>query len=387
MKKTTILLACSAMFLAACGGKPTPTPAESSEPAPAEVTISQQFVGRYDEMASFGFDYWAILNLYSDGTLQLSGYQVLSKDTSDYKENKGFSYDWGHGNWKVGKDEEGDDATIMSITYGKDQTNVMTGEPNVGTFKYTLYPGANGACSFTCNLPIVSGREAQMVSDGTVQFADYNAFIQAKKYAFTEPTNAIAHLDSENAHSRIYLLDDHKALWVHQGSADNIASFSEFQTGSWSNAGSLVLTFGSESKTAEVTGTTATVTLTYDPYAGYSDPVQATFTGDVANVPAEDPSEVTLKYTFTNTEGTASYKMYSDGTGRFDCKAGGYDLGEDSTWSWASYTLIIKVGETEKVHASPDGTTYQLSFTYTYSVAGHDMPYSFSCGADAYMQF
>lgn len=389
MKKTTILLACSAMFLAACGGN---TPAKSeggnSSVAPAEVTISAQYLGHYDEMASFGFDYWAILNLYSDGTLQLSGYQVLSKDTSDYKENKGFSYDWGHGKWALGKDEEGDDATLMSITYGEDQTNVMTGDKNVGNFKYTVYPKADGSCTFTCNLPIVSGRECQMTTDGTVQYADYNAFIQGKKYAFTEPTNAVAHLDCADAHSRIYVLDDHKAMWVHQGSADNIAAFSEFATGSWTNvAGAFTLTFGAETKAAEISGTNATVTLTYDPYAGYADPVQATFTGDIKDVPVDPAGSKELKYTFANEEGTASYKMYTDGTGRFDCKAGGYDLGEDSTWTWAGYKLTIKCGDTVKVEATPDGTTYNLSFTYTYSVAGHDMPYSFSCGAGVYTKW
>lgn len=398
MKKQTILLACSALFLAACGGNNNngSQPADTSSAA-GEATISTQFIGHYGEMANFGFDYYAILNLYSDGTLQLSGYQALSRDVSDWQTNTGFSYDWGHGNWKVGKDEEGDDATIMSITYGKDQTNVMTGEPNVGTFKYTIYPKADGSASFTCNLPIVSGREATMESNGQVQFADYNAFIQAKKYVFTEPTNAVAKLDDTTNGCRIYVLNDKTALWVSGGTPENPSTYAEFTTGSWSNVdGAFTLTFGSETKAATVTGTTATVTLTYDPYSGYRDPIQATFTGDISAVPVESagdtPAAATVKATLEGKKSddetaTASITLMSDGTGTFLCSMGGHDLTDAITWTWASYTLTIKAGEDTKVTAVPDGTTYNLSFTYhKVVVAGtYEFDYNFVVGPSVYM--
>lgn len=394
MKKQTILLACSALFLASCGGTSATSSAsqdDGASVAPADVTISQQFIAHFGDLASYGMDYYAILNLYSDGTVQLSGYDSLKKDVSDYKENKGFSYDWGHGKWKVGQDEEGEEATIISYTYGEDQTNVMTGKPNVGTYKYSVYPKSNGSASFTCDLPIISGRQAQMVSDGTVQYADYNEFIKAHKYTFTEPTNAYAHLDDDTNGCRIYVLPDHVAQWVHGGSSTNVEAYSDFTSGTWSNVdGAFTLKFGSEEKAATISEKTATVILTYDATSGYSEAIQATFTGDITNVPVDDasdvPAEPEVLATWTTAEGGHKYECYDDHSGIFyfhyeyQGKTG--DLKENSTWKFEDGIFTVTVSE-GKVFTSNAVSADQLTATwkYTYSANGTgDVDYEFSGG-------
>lgn len=387
MKKTSVLLIASSLFLAACGGAnndgSNPGSVESS--APAEVTISKQFIGRYDEMAGFGFDYVSILNLYSDNTLQLSGYNILSKDTSDYKENRSFSYDWGNGAWKMDKDEEGDDALILSIKFGADAYNIMAGENLVGTNRYSAYPKADGSCSFTATLPIVSGRDARMECDGTVKFNDYNAFIDAYKYVFQEPTNSVAQLNDAEHGYRIYCLDDKSAVYVSGGA--NGGQWAEYKKGTWNYDGELSFTFDEQTTKATVEGTTATWTDVWDGW-GYADPVNLTLTGDISAIIASyNPTEKEVKYTFQGE--TATYTMYTDGTGLLKTSMGGHDLQEESTWTWANYQLSVMKGETEVGHGVPDGTTYQLSWTYHHVVVAgtYEFDYTFTCGAGVYTQW
>jgi len=389
MKKSILLVAMSALFLASCGGaKPTnSTPADGTSVASVdeEVTISKQFVAHYDEMKGFGFDYYAILNLYSNGTLQLSGYQSLSKDTSDYQTNKGFSYDWGNGAWKMDKDEEGDDALVMSVKFGADAYNVMADENLVGTNKYYAYPKADGSCQFTINLPIISGRTATMVNTGAVVYADYNAFIQANKYVFTAPTNSVAELtDAANGY-KIYLTDDNKAVYVSGGKDGGV--YSDYKNGTWAYADSkLSLTFDGATTEATIEGTTATWTDVWDGW-GYANPVNLTLVGDVSAIINAAAAEPTAVATLTAAgDSGAVFTLFDDHTSTLAVTMGGHDLVDKTTWSWANYTLTVMKGEEKLVEATPDGTTYQLAFTYHYAVtAAYAFDYEFTMGPSVYM--
>ena len=116
-----------ALGLAACNDD---TEEEENKPPVTETAeIEWQFTGHYTDetLTGFGFDYYILLNLFDDGTVAGSGYNILSMDSSDYAENSGFSEKWWTGSWEETKNSEGLDCIKLSVRYDEDAENIMGG--------------------------------------------------------------------------------------------------------------------------------------------------------------------------------------------------------------------------------------------------------------------
>lgn len=178
MKKMILvfMLLLTSIVLVGCNKEKVEEPKKED---PVEEKESFQLIGHYDELANQGIDFYFLLNLNADGTAVLSSYNAGSMagyDARDYKENEAFITKHDNGTWSRGKDAEGEDAIIIKTTQGTFYGYETNGIINVSNFKFLFY----GAYS----------REATLEGSKTIQYKDYNAFIQAYKQTAPAETPA-----------------------------------------------------------------------------------------------------------------------------------------------------------------------------------------------------
>lgn len=294
MKKTKLLvLGTSILLLAACGGtsssgssNPTTQPTEPSK------EITYQFVGEYTDstLSSMGFDYFVILNLYDDGTLEGSGYNCMSMNSSPAAENAGFYADWINGTWEEGLDEEDQECIVINTEYGEDATNMMTGgTPLEGEFTYYVYPDTDNSMSFTLDVPVFSGRQCEVNYNGTIIYDTMDEFIKGTVYSYREPENTLVTFEDSTNHFKLYVLDDN-TIDLANGTldpADNTYRYKSAKKGTWAyETNELSFIFnGDETKcVATIEGNKATLNYTYVLYAGYGETALTLVCDDVTSL-------------------------------------------------------------------------------------------------------
>ena len=130
---TSLFLLAGIALLTGCGGESSTTAQGGSAStggngsSTTTETIAYQFLGTFTDatVQMMGFEYEILLNLNKDGTVEGSGYNILSMDTSTYTENSGFYDDWIGGSWEEGEDEEGQECIVLETVFGKDAVNIM----------------------------------------------------------------------------------------------------------------------------------------------------------------------------------------------------------------------------------------------------------------------
>lgn len=294
MRKRSIIMSLALFagiaLLAGCSGEGSSQTPSSSQGGNSSVgnsgessvtetsSITYQFLGRYTDatVQAMGFDYQILLNLNADGTVEGSGYNVLSMDTSSYSDNTGFYDDWINGDWEETTDEEGGDCIVLNTVYGNDAVNIMPGgSPLTGTkHSYTLYPDEDGSITFTLDWPVFSGRTADVTGSKTITYKDKDSFIKGVAYEYDEPENSLAMFADETNHFHLYCLDDNTTILTSgkedPGSGDY--KYSQVKTGTWEYAdAALSFAFdGDETKyEATIEGTKATLNYRYVLYGDY----------------------------------------------------------------------------------------------------------------------
>lgn len=371
-----------ALGLAACNDD---TEEEENKPPVTETAeIEWQFTGHYTDetLTGFGFDYYILLNLFDDGTVAGSGYNILSMDSSDYAENSGFSEKWWTGSWEETKNSEGLDCIKLSVRYDEDAENIMGGGFATSRFEYELYPTSEGTITFTLDCPIFSGRQQQVTGSKTVKYKDFDAFIQGNLYVFEEPEYVVMFATAADNHpGRLYLQDDGTALF-YVGSTDpatNQAKYVISQTWTWTyDGGKLVVKTGATSQIeATIEGTKATIK--YDRNAmgniiSYTmECADISALEDIAATPEPTPEpEVVL--TFTGEKG-GSLTLNSDGTGVMNSQ-GIHPM--DITWTYKDGKLTITETDNGAKHeAVIEGK--KATVTYTASHGTYDLSDTFVC--------
>ena len=370
-----------ALGLAACNDD---TEEEENKPPVTETAeIEWQFTGHYTDetLTGFGFDYYILLNLFDDGTVAGSGYNILSMDSSDYAENSGFSEKWWTGSWEETKNSEGLDCIKLSVRYDEDAENIMGGGFATSRFEYELYPTSEGTITFTLDCPIFSGRQQQVTGSKTVKYKDFDAFIQGNLYVFEEPEYVVMFATAADNHpGRLYLQDDGTALF-YVGSTDpatNQAKYVISQTWTWTyDGGKLVVKTGATSQIeATIEGTKATIKYDRNAMGNI-----ISYTMECADIsaleeltpPATETPETLA--TFAGDE-NGTIALLEDGTGTMN-PMGYFNVAV--TWTYSDGKLVITDAQnaSKSYTATIEGT--KATVTYSDTLAGNELTETFTC--------
>ena len=387
MKKWLIgglaVAAAATMAVGLAAGNDDTEEEEDKPPVTETAEIEWQFTGHYTDetLTGFGFDYYILLNLFDDGTVAGSGYNILSMDSSDYAENSGFSEKWWTGSWEETKNSEGLDCIKLSVRYDEDAENIMGGGFATSRFEYELYPTSEGTITFTLDCPIFSGRQQQVTGSKTVKYKDLDAFIQGNLYVFEEPEYVVMFATAADNHpGRLYLQDDGTALF-YVGNIDpatNQAKYVISQTWTWTyESGKLVVKTGATSQIeATIEGTKATIKYDRNAMGNI-----ISYTMECADIsalediepPAPETPEVVAAFS-GDKSGTIS--LLEDGTGTMR-PMNYFDI--DVTWTYSGGKLVI----TDAKNASKTYTATiegaKATVTYSDTLAGNSLSETFTC--------
>lgn len=150
-----------------------------------EVVLSYQLIGEYTELASFGFEYYFLMEMFSDGTFKISQYNAASYDDSAYEENKSFIEEFAVGIWKKTKDLESQDCIQIKITGG--DTYYAYEDDGILTFADYTFPLGG---SFT--------RQVTLTGTSEKVYESYDDFISAYKKVFIPPESIATFTDAES---------------------------------------------------------------------------------------------------------------------------------------------------------------------------------------------
>lgn len=197
--------------LVSCGGNGTEEEKPNEDDTP---TIKYQFSGHYTDetLTGYGYDWYILLNLYSDGSAKGSGYNTLSMDSSAYDKNTGFREKWYVGKWKEAVNEEELSYIDLNLSYSSDAINDMGGTTLAGSFEYEIYSKADKSMTFTVDVPVFSGRKQEITGNTEIKYKDYNEFIQKNLYTREEPSSIAIFDNNETGKSRLYVQDKGEAL-------------------------------------------------------------------------------------------------------------------------------------------------------------------------------
>ena len=161
-----------------------------------------------------GFEYEILLNLNTDGTVEGSGYNILSMDTSTYTENSGFYDDWIGGSWEEGEDEEGQECIVLETVFRKGCRQHHARRRSLdgnGAFLQPLPPIRTGP-SPSRLIGLSSRKDGRSDRSSTITYHDKDSFIKGVAYQFDEPENSLAMFADETAHFHLYCLDDNTTV-------------------------------------------------------------------------------------------------------------------------------------------------------------------------------
>ena len=220
----TILSVLSVFGLASCGNdkkseskstapvsektseKTSTTTTKSTTPV-ADHSVKYQYTGKNTEMADYGFAYSIYLNFYADGTLDGGAYDMYSLNTEDASTNTNL-HKWYTGKWKLGKDDNDDEAITASVSY-VEGVKYMAGDAATGKQTLTISFASDGKTPLNLsqfNVPLgLSGRAMELQYNAT-PYATLNDFIKASVYHFEAPANVKAYFDDAENKERLYML-------------------------------------------------------------------------------------------------------------------------------------------------------------------------------------
>lgn len=340
--------------IAACGGND-----DNDKDKDKNSTISYQFTGANDELSGYGWSYYVMLNLWSDGKVTGSGYNYLKTDDSGLKEK------WFRGTWTEKQDEDAGKVIQLKAIWDEDATNDQTAPPTSTAGKlenYTLYFDADGKTltPFTLKIPLMSERNAEMTCHVPAIYADKDAFIKgAKEYGATHKPNeggdkeedygkALATLTSEDSKTAVFydsgmvVIDANYVKPVLEWKYEN-GSFTFTETDG-NNKGQVT-----DAATLTVEGTTGTLTYSFMT-------MNFSYTGDVSKlVGAEE--KVTALATLTSEDGKTAV-FHSDGTVKVT--TGIPQL--SPVWNWKYENGNITLAEEGK-DTVPGGVTFTIEGT------------------------
>lgn len=409
MKRRTLTLAIlsvlSVVGMASCsrtGGKessPSSTPASSEKEtgnsttkAPtADHTVKYQYVGTNTEMADYGFAYAIYLNLYADGTLDGGAYDMYSLNTEDEKTNKNL-HQWYSGKWKMGKDDNDDEAITASVSY-VDGTKYMTGDAATGKQTLTISFASDGKTPLNLsqfNVPLgISGRAMELAYNPTT-YNTLNDFIAAYVYKFEAPANALAFFDDTGNKERLYALPNGEGKYF--GAVLNkdktLKGYYPKTTFTWgyTAANGLTVTLGGTTHTVAVEGEKGTISYEEVVYGDYKNkhnfvcedvtPLTKSevsskvtyergtvyFTYDympsyklsakffakaadwaVVNNWTKDESSTEKLFAFTNEDNTskATFTLFKNGSFKFHTVMAGHDIDKVGTFEFSNYKFTF----------------------------------------------
>ncbi len=291
-------------FVTACG-EPDPGP----DPTPAE-TKSYQLVGEFKEdLAALGGGFDFMLNLNEDGTAVLARYNPFTYNGDDAATNSAYEAEYMKGTWKEAEKDGVECLQIKLAVYQKDGTTVN----DTTSYAYDVA----GVYSFDLNFPLVVGmsfsRTCTLSGGETKIYADANAFIQAKKLTFTEPTSVAkfysVNENGEKTGGTVYVQED--------GTVLAYAGYTEFATGTYAKSTSgdsitFALTMEGEKVEVTVEGTKVAFDYVYSMGGGY-DTTYTFVCDDVTVIPDNEQSENTeVKYVGTYGENKYSITILSE---------------------------------------------------------------------------
>lgn len=370
------LAACTAVTmaagLAACNteGNPNNDKDKDKDQNTTQTTVTYQFTGEYTNatLSGYGFDYYVLLNLNSDGKVTGSGYNCLSMDNRTAAENSGFAEKWFKGSWESTKNEEDQDCVKITAIYDVDAKNGMTGANLTNTSTYYVVKKSDGTLSnFKLQSPIFSGTNEYMtdMKQNKTPYANADAFIQANLYNWTAPTGyeAVFETTSDSAMTgKIYLMPDGNADLYSgkQVPGGTEYKFMKGESWKWSYADG-VLKIGEY--TATVTETTATLEYTKDAMGNLMSYKYAC--ADISKLTEGSAPAPVPVATLTAAEGGYTATFYKDGTVKLTSQ---YFSPE---WRWTYSDGAFTLKEKDKEDA-PGGTTITVdgnTATLTYAPA------------------
>lgn len=353
-KLFAFLLAACASFalgagLIACGDK-TPTPT----PTPAEKTISYQFTGYNDELSGYGWAYYTVLNLWSDGTVSGSGYNYL-------RDENGLKEKWFRGSWSEKNDEDAGKYVELKAIWDEDATNDQNpGQSTAGRLeRYSLYfdDDGNTLTPFTLKIPLMSERNAEMTCHVPALYKTTEEFVAGAKEFGKEHKpgggneeedygTAIATLSAEDGKTAVFyeevVVIDAGMMkpvlaWKYESEAFTFTETDGNNKGQVTTAAALT-----------VDGTTGTLTYNFMSMATF------TYTGDVSALIGgeQEPAELAT----LSTEDGKTAVFYDDGTVKVNA---GYF---NSVWNWKYENSEITFTEENK-DTAPGGVTFTISGT------------------------
>ncbi|MCH5162044.1 MAG: hypothetical protein J1G38_00965 [Clostridiales bacterium] len=352
-----VVTACTALTLTAglvaCGGGDDPEKKDPKPTPPAEATISYQFTGANDELYGYGWAYYTMLNLWSDGTVSGSGYNYL-------KQQGGLREKWFRGTWSEKNDEDAGKIVSLKAIWDEDATNEQNGESTAGRIEnYTLYFDDDGTTltPFTLKIPLMSFRDAEMTCHVPALYKTMDEFVAgAKKYGEEHKPgageednygNALATLTAEDGKTAVFY--DSNVVVIDAGYTKPVLGW-EYKDGAYVFTETDGNNKGQVTQAAALTVEGTTGTLTYD-FMGYA---TYTYTGDVSKLLGEEEEEPTALATLSTEDGK-TVVFYDDGKVKVD--TGIPQL--SPVWNWKYENGEITLTEEGK-DTAPGGVTVSL---------------------------
>lgn len=344
MKKLlTTLTIFAGLMLTACGGgnNGDNSGGNSGTTPPATNTDSYQFWGKLEEGGSYASftDAAYLLNLDVDGKTSLDKYAFATYDASPAATNTSYTASYMAGTWKAVQ-KEGVDALQIKLAYINDDGS------EEGSQTYYAYE-SEGVYSVDLTIALVKGqsftRTVEMEGQKGKKYADADAFIQAYKKDFVEPTN-IVKVESKANGGVAYFQEDGKVL-IYSGT-------NKIAEGTYVKANtSLTLNIGETEIPVTLSATVCSFTYIYD-LAGYSQ-VELVFefpVADFAKLPVNagqggegQQQDESVLLAMTDTEHNATLTFKKDKTYVINMSFGTYGAFDvqTGTWSFANYVVTL----------------------------------------------
>ena len=342
MKKLlTTLCVFAGLMLTVCGGSNESKPADGSKGGDSQQPAnpdSYQFWGKLEEGGSFASftDAAFLLNLDTEGKTTLDKYNFASYDASPAASNKNYIASYMSGTWKAVQ-KEGVDALQIKLAFVEEDGSES------GASTYYAYE-SDGVYSVDLTVALIKGqsftRTVEMEGQKGQKYADADAFIQAYKKEFVEPTNVLKVESTANG-GVAYFQEDGKVL-IYVGT-NNVANGTYVKT-----ATSLTLKIDDKEIPVTLTAEKGSFTYTYD-LAGYQTidlvfefpiadfaklPVSQEQGGEQAEGVLVEMKDETNNATLTfNSDKTYKINMSFGDYGSFDVQKG--------IWAYASYVVTL----------------------------------------------
>ena len=347
MKKLlTTLCVFAGLMLTACGGANNESkPVDGSKGGDSQQqasTDSYQFWGKLEEGGSFASftDAAFLLNLDAQGKTTLDKYAFASYDASPAATNQSYTASYMSGTWKAVQ-KEGVDALQIKLAFVEEDGSES------GASTYYAYE-SDGVYSVDLTIALIKGqsftRTVEMTGQKGQKYADADAFINAYKKEFVEPTN-IPKVNSKENGGVAYFQQDGKVL-IYVGT-NNVANGTYVKT-----ATSLTLRLGETEIPVTLTAEKGSFTYTYD-LAGYQQ-IELVFEmpiADFAKLPVteqggqggETPVDENVVLEMKDEANNATLTFNKDKTYKINMAFGGYgsfDV-QKGAWSFASYKVTL----------------------------------------------